>query len=288
MLTQYVNNIIQEEINENKNKLDNSKISTIHPEIFLKYSSVNVFLGKQGTGKTFTLYKELLKISLIESNVHLIIIATKDNRKDETYELFKNQIKTPIITVSYNEIVDFINNIIFNKLIYEYVKDNNLIEKIKDEQVKEILNNLYIDSAFAPDLRSKYNTPLSAGSFAANFNYDSLQEIIIFDDAAYQEIIMKNNSEIINMIHQARHYKLIFCFCVQGIKTIPLSIKEQMATLLIFPGFINQKLPTIFQQSGITEYDYEEFKDIYRSLKNREYILVDCQKGTMNIINGNL
>ena len=76
MLEQYANNIILNSIEENKDKLDNSKISVIHPEISIKYSSINVFLGKQGTGKTFTLYKELLKLSMIDSNVHLIIIAT--------------------------------------------------------------------------------------------------------------------------------------------------------------------------------------------------------------------
>ena len=134
MLEQYANNIILNSIEENKDKLDNSKISVIHPEISIKYSSINVFLGKQGTGKTFTLYKELLKLSMIDSNVHLIIIATKDNRKDVTFELFRDKIDIPLITVSYENIIEFINNIIFYKLIYEYIISENLMDKIEDEQ----------------------------------------------------------------------------------------------------------------------------------------------------------
>ena len=39
MLEQYANNIILNSIEENKDKLDNSKISVIHPEISIKYSS---------------------------------------------------------------------------------------------------------------------------------------------------------------------------------------------------------------------------------------------------------
>ena len=265
MLEQYANNIILNSIEENKDKLDNSKISVIHPEISIKYSSINVFLGKQGTGKTFTLYKELLKLSMIDSNVHLIIIATKDNRKDVTFELFRDKIDIPLITVSYENIIEFINNIIFYKLIYEYIISENLMDKIEDEQKNEVLTFLHLD----------------------NFGKSSLQEVIIFDDAAYQEIITKK-PDIINIIHQVRHYKLIFCFCVQGIKAIPLPIKEQMTTLFIFPGFINQKLTTIFQQSGITELEYEEFKQIYRNLNNRDYIIVNCQTGNIEIIDGKI
>lgn len=263
-LTDYTNIIIKDSINNHHNKLSNATISSIHPEIYLKYSSVNVFLGKQGSGKTFVLNKELLKLSLIDSNVHLIIQVTKDERKDETFEMFKEQINLSIISINYNNIIEYINNLIFHKMIYEYIIENDLVNKIDQEQINEVLEYLHIDS----------------------FERKSLQEVIVFDDAAYQAIL--SNCEIIGMIHQARHYKLIFCFCVQGVKAIPLPIKEQMTNLFLFPGFINQKLPTIFNQSGINSLDYDEFKQLYRELGNREFIIVDCQKGTINIVNGEL
>ena len=47
-LEQIVNQEIAQKLAENSDKLDQSRISVIHPEIFLKYSSVNIFCGRQG------------------------------------------------------------------------------------------------------------------------------------------------------------------------------------------------------------------------------------------------
>lgn len=265
-LTQISNQLIMESLNENKKRLKKGNISTIHPEVFLKYSSINVFLGKQGKGKTFTMNKELVKLSLIDSDVHLIVIATKEGRVDETFEAMKENISIPYIYVSYNDIVDYLQDLIFHKMIYDKIRTEGLMNKIDSNQIAEVLDFLHLE----------------------NFTLSSLQEVIIFDDAAYKAILTKPSSQIISMIHEARHYKLIFCFCVQGIKAIPLPIKEQMTTLFLFSGFITQKLFTIFSQSGITSVDYQEFKDIYRTLGERDYILVDCRKGDFKIINASL
>lgn len=265
-LTEYTNTLIKQSINSHSNKLNSAKISVIHPEILFKYSSVNVFLGKQGSGKTFTLNKELLKLSLIDSHVHLIVMVSKDGRVDETFESFKSNISLPIITVSYEEIINYLHDLVFHKMIYEYIRDNNMESKIEEEQLNEVLEFLHV----------------------TDFKLNSLQEIIIFDDAAYKAILTKPSSQIISMIHEARHYKFIFCFCVQGVKAIPLPIKEQMTSLFLFPGFINQKLSTIYQQSGITCVDYDEFKQIYRQLSQREFIYVDCQTGNISVIDNNL
>lgn len=265
-LTHYTNRLLKRSLVSNAGKLDKSRITEIHPEIYLKYSSVNVFLGKQGTGKTFTLNKELVKMSLVDSDVHLIVIVTKDGRQDETFESLKSNITIPFVYVSYDDIIEYLHDLIFHKMIYDKIVSNNLMDQIEDEQVNELLDSLHI----------------------TDFSRRSLQEVIVFDDAAYKAILTKSSSEIISMIHEARHFKLIFCFCVQGVKAIPLPIKEQMTTLFLFPGFIQQKLFTIFNQSGITCIEYDEFRDLYRSLSSHDYILVDCQKGSIRVVNGDL
>lgn len=266
ILTQYTNQLIMESLNCNRDKLKHGNISTIHPEIALKYSSVNVFLGKQGRGKTFTMFKELVKLSLIDSDVHLIVIATKDGRIDETFETLKEHIAIPYIYVSYDEIVEYLMDLVFHKMIYDKIISENLINKIDRKQLDDVLAFLKLH----------------------DFSRKSLQEVVIFDDAAYKAILTKPTSQIISMIHEARHYKLIFCFCVQGIKAIPLPIKEQMTTLFLFSGFMVQKLFTIYAQSGITTVEYQEFKDIYQSLKEHDYLLVDCRKGCFQIVDGEL
>ena len=272
-LTARTNRLLQQSFNESSNRLNKSRITSIHPEVYLKYSSVNVFMGKQGTGKTFTLLKELVKLSLINSekiDVHLIVIVTRDGRQDDTLETVKDNITIPCVYVSYDNVIEYLHELVFYKLVYNKVISEHLEDSICEEQRDEILTALHI-----PD-----------------FTKQSLQEVIVFDDAAYSNILSNHKcnstSEILSMIHEARHYKFIFCFCIQGVKSIPLPIKEQMTTLFLFPGFIRQKLFTIYNQSGITSLEYDEFRDIYQQLAPRDYMLVDCQHGTVRVVSGSL
>ena len=83
-LEQIVNQEIAQKLAENSDKLDQSRISIIHPEIFLKYSSVNIFCGRQGKDKSLTIAKEIIKLSKVPSNVHLMIYVNKEGRVDDT------------------------------------------------------------------------------------------------------------------------------------------------------------------------------------------------------------
>ena len=260
-LNEIVNEEVAKKLAENGDKLNNSKISEIHPEISLKYSSVNIFCGKQGKGKSLTIAKEMVKLSKIPSNVHMMIYVNKDGRVDDTYEALKDLITIPIKYIKVDEIEEYLKDLYFHKMIYDNMKNNWGVDKLDDEQKNEVLDFLFL----------------------TDFNLPSLQEVILFDDAAFSKVLTKNNSLIVGMAHEARHYKFIFCFCVQGVKDIPLPLKEQTTTFFLYSGFIRQKLPTIFNQSGIKCIDYQEFKDLYMSLKEKDYLTIDCNKGTFII-----
>ena len=53
-----IDDIIDYELNTGRKKL----ISKISDNINFKYNSSNIFLGKQGTGKTTSILKELMKL----------------------------------------------------------------------------------------------------------------------------------------------------------------------------------------------------------------------------------
>ena len=59
-LDSYVNKILDEELNrDTSNKL----INNIDEDINFKYNSFNIYIGKQPTGKTTSVLKELIKMS---------------------------------------------------------------------------------------------------------------------------------------------------------------------------------------------------------------------------------
>ena len=205
----------------------------------------------------------MVKLSKVPSNVHLMVYVNKDGRIDDTYEALKDLITIPINYVKVDEIEDYLQDLYFKKLIYKTIKDKNWENKLDEEQKNEILEFLHL----------------------TDFNQETLQEVILFDDAAFSKVLTKNNSIVVSMAHEARHYKFIFCFCVQGVKDIPLPLKEQTTTFFLYSGFIRQKLPTIFNQCGIKCIDYQEFKEIYNQLKEKDYLIIDCNKGTFLINN---
>ena len=222
-LKDIVNEEVAQALANNYDKLMKSKINIIHPDVYLKYSSVNVFCGRQGKGKTLSINKEMVKLSKFKNDVHLLVFVNKDGRIDETTEALKGLISIPIKYISVEDVEEYLKDLYFHKLIYEKIKAEHLEDKLDDEQIEEVLTFLGLD----------------------DFERDSLQEVILFDDAAFLKILQKKDSLIVGMCHEARHYKFIFCFCVQGVKDIPLPIKEQTTTFFLYSGFMNQKLPTI-------------------------------------------
>ena len=270
-LEKFVNLEVAQCLANNSERLNKSKISVIHPDIYLKYSSVNLFVGRQGRGKTLTINKEMVKLSKIYSDplcgsehahdVHMLVFVNKDGRVDDTTEALKELISIPIKYVSVKNIEEYLKELYFHKLIYQKIVDEGLEDELEDDQINEVKQFLFVN----------------------DFSRQSLQEVILFDDAAFENVLKKSDSVIVAMAHQARHYKFIFCFCVQGIKDVPLPIKEQTTTFFLYSGFMKQKLYTIYSQCGIRGIEFDDFKRIYDSLGEKDYLIIDCASGKFKI-----
>lgn len=90
-------------------------ISEIHPQIAFYYNSFNVCLGKQGTGKTTFLLKQLMKLSMIPNQPYTrIIYITNGSGTDVTFEKIKQMIAIPIFGLSFenstSQLADFFSS----------------------------------------------------------------------------------------------------------------------------------------------------------------------------------
>jgi hypothetical protein len=61
-------------INKTLKNIDKSKQlqTTIHPEIHFRYNSINLLISRRGVGKTFTVMKELIKLSQLPHKANSI------------------------------------------------------------------------------------------------------------------------------------------------------------------------------------------------------------------------
>ena len=101
-----VNYEMMEELEGRTNKESLTKIKGTN--IYL--NSVNVLVGRQRTGKTYTMTKEIIKISRNSKETHLIIYINKSgDADDETFYKCAQLIEKPLIYVSYKEAPKLIN-----------------------------------------------------------------------------------------------------------------------------------------------------------------------------------
>ena len=68
-------------------------------------NSLNVFVGRQRSGKSFQAIQEIIKISRIDPTAHLLVyVNQKGSCDDDTFETFKEMIEIPIEYVRYDNV----------------------------------------------------------------------------------------------------------------------------------------------------------------------------------------
>ena len=86
-------------------------IETVHPQIHFKYNSLNIFLGKQGVGKTSFMMTELIKLSELPGCIYdKIVYITNGSTDDLTFNTLKTLIKIPILGLSFIDATTELSN----------------------------------------------------------------------------------------------------------------------------------------------------------------------------------
>ena len=138
---------IAECLKANRNNINKERLQRIHKDCHVFYNSVNVFCGRQGSGKTFTSMKEAIKISRVSPETHLLIVICKDETStDPTVESLKPLLNIPIVYVAEDEAIDYVKKLLEYKRFYDFIKNEHLENKIVDEQVQEVFEVLHINN----------------------------------------------------------------------------------------------------------------------------------------------
>ena len=246
-LSNAIDDIIDYELNTGRKKL----ISKISDNINFKYNSFNIFLGKQGTGKTTSILKELMKLSTIKNDYHLIIYVS-NNSSDDTFNKLKNYINIPIVKTDYQHLNQQFEQLIKLKDTYNKMIDGEI------EKNPEILANLYIN----------------------DFSKDRLHTFILMDDAAF--VLKNENNPWFKWLCQLRHLNTTVALCLQIWKSINPSLKSQITSINIFKGYSRQQLNFIYQKIAV-DVDFNEFMRMYNKLNTRQKLIIDCVEGEIRI-----
>jgi hypothetical protein len=223
--------------------LEKGKVSSIH--IDYPYSSVGLmlFVRKMGSGKTNDVLKHLMiSDNLGESNkgfYNKIVNCGSVGEDDETYTTFKKDLKTPIVNVPPDKLMQFLKEHIRVKkyyAIYKYVmndfkRPNKTMQNILDKHRFDFFGSRRFDmnrndinntrNKNNADIKNnpRKNTALYTLQKIEKYHYNTYPAyfFIILDDAASSELISKNNSPIIQLLKVCRHLHISCAICVQTV-----------------------------------------------------------------------
>ena len=248
-LEKKVQRIVNKKLNNGKKKF----ISKIHPDIFFRYNSFNICIGNQGSSKTTTVMKELMKLAFVNHDYHMMIYVT-NNASDDTFNQLSDEIDIQIVKTDYDHIEDEFEKLIELKDQYNAMVDGEI------EEDPDILEFLYV----------------------SDFSRERLHTFILFDDASFM-FDNKSNSRFKKWLCQCRHLNITAFCCIQIWGSLDAKLKSQLSGAFIFKGFGRERLLYIYRQLPI-EMDFEDFYKKYLSLKKYQKLIVDCVDNSVTVV----
>lgn len=248
-LDDLVDNIVSKELNNGIKK----HISSIHPDVNFKYNSFNLCVGPQGSSKTTSVMKELMKLSLFPHDYHMMIYVTNTDSDD-----------------SFNSLIKYIN-IPCVKTDYEHVDDQfELLAKYKDEY------NAMVDGKLEP------NVNILDALCINDFSRKRLHTFILFDDASFI-FDNKTKSKFKCWFTKLRHLNCTVFACIQIWGSLDPKIKSQLTSVYLYRGFSRERLQYIYRQLPI-DMSFEDFYQVYHKLPKYKKIVIDCLDSSLKIV----
>jgi hypothetical protein len=221
-------------------------------------NSINVAIGKPQSGKSVSLLTEIMKISTVQHEAHLLIVINKNgSNKDPTLKIFAPMIKIPIIYISRDNL-DLLNEIIEYKELYNEIIDKSLEEDIIDEQKYQIFNVLKIE----------------------DFSKNYLHTLVFLEDCGNSDVLKKGL--IHSLMVECRHIQSSFFITIQAWKMLDPEIKSYLGTVFVFSGFSPERLQYIVRQTNVAS-DFKEFMKLYSKLAQNDSIIIDCVTGEISV-----
>ena len=250
-------------INNNKHNVDNASIGRIHPNIHTYYNSVNIFVGPQGSGKTYSAMTEIIKISKVDPYAHLLVYFSKEgaNTYDPTVESLKILLDVDIVYVRYDEAVDFVKKLLAYKALYDEIKNGHLESKIEQSQVDELYEVLHIKSLSAPILHTMF----------------------LFDDVSNNILFKQDSSYCNSLVSICRKIHTSFFMTIQYWKGVSPNIKANVTSAFIFGRFSKQQFRYICSQIA-TSIPFDELYNQYSQLNASDKLIINNRTNEIDIV----
>ena len=246
----FVDSLVSKELDNGIKK----HISKIDPSVNFRYNSFNLCVGPQGSSKTTSVMKELMKLSMVPNhNYHMVIYVT-NNSSDDSFNSLLKYIDIPCVKTDYDHVDEQFESLIQLKDTYNSMLDGKLP---KDDS---ILQALYLD----------------------DWTMERIHTFILFDDASFI-FDNKTKSKFKSWFTQLRHLNCTVFACIQIWGSLDPKIKSQLSGVYLYKGFSRERLQYIYRQLPI-DINFEQFYQLYQKLPKYKKIVVDTQDCSIKIV----
>ena len=218
--------------------------SRIHPEIMWRYNSVNLLIGRRGSGKTYFIGRELLKLALYPQSGFTQCYYITDKERDDTFNFIQEEAPDKI------EII--------------WCKTENGV-KVAERLAK--LKTLLTSEQWRQQNPEKVKTCEKA------LHIDDYEEIphtlVVFDDC---QSLFRKDTTLSKKLFENRQSRITYILSLQDIHGLSASMKANIDSLTLFGGFPKDKFSWILRQTKCVEglsYDY------YKQLALNDYCFID-------------
>jgi hypothetical protein len=236
-------------------------------------NSINVLIGGQGSGKTFTALNEAIGIAEQMPEVHEIVVFVK-KQYDETIEGVRHLSPVPIITIPYSEAEDFVNELIRAKDLYRRIRRAcfDVEEQGVNPEEQETITADELDNMLSilgvEDISRKW-----------------LQTIIILDGTGGSNLFNKESSAFNNWLRLSRDVNMIWFLALHSITQLPASIRSNAAVVYASKTLSSERLAIIHSQtnSGIC---WEDFNNEAQQLKQNpiaRWLVIYCIRDSCHV-----
>jgi len=253
MLTDYTNHLLS-----HCNKVSRHEVqSQIHPEIHFKHNSINLLIGRRGSGKTYNVFREMIKLSQIDHSYSQLIYVT-NKLSDDTFHKMKKLISINITKVKYEDIEECLQGIIEAKEDYKEIIEKRLQKRIDDETRERVLSTLGIE----------------------NFSRKEVHTAVLYDDAA--EVFRNKKNKLSRLLFENRQPRITYFLAIQDPFSLDVNVKSNLDSLWIFGGFNKMRFGMIFRQLN-NNFEESEIWDTYSQLTMNQALIFHFERSGTRI-----
>ena len=225
-------------------------------------NSLNVFVGRQRSGKSYQAIQEIIKISRYDPNAHLLVYVNERGEcDDDTFATFMELIDIPISYVKYSDAEKYLKTLISYKNIYNKIKDNRVEHEIPENCLNQLLEVLCID----------------------DLNKEHLHTLILMEDATTQKTIKDSTSYINHLMTTCAHIQCSFFVLIHYWKALTPNLKSNIYSAYIYPGYSRQQLTYILYQMNLPD-SYKDIYEVYKKLPEHGKLIVDCNNCSYSVM----